>query len=267
MTTATLSSCLYQGLVLHKRHVESVHQFSYKLFMFFFDLDELDQLQKKFRGFFSTTFPSFIWFRNKDYLAAFEADSLKHRVIQCLEHSLKITYEKPLNVKLLTHPRWFGLVMNPLSLFYCYEGDVLRFIIGEITNTPWNERHTYVFEVDPASANRKAVVDKKFEKEFHVSPFLPMAMDYRWLLSSPQERLNVSIWNSVGNRCDFEAHLTLTKLPLSAASLFKAWIKAPWMTATVALGIYWQAFKLYAVKRVTFYDHPREVTPKKGNPL
>ena len=84
-----------------------------------------------------------------------------------------------------------------------------------------------------------------------------MTMDYTWKISNPLEQLSVNIWNHVSGRLDFEAHMVLRSEALNAKNLILRWVKDPWITLKVLLGIYWHAGVLYFAKKVTFYDHPR----------
>ena len=156
----------------------------------------------------------------------------------------------------MAQPRHFGFVINPLALYYCYDATQnLQYIVGEITNTPWGERYCYVFDMrkkSPAKPHKFS-----FKKEFHVSPFLPMAMDYTWLLSAPGDGLRVDIWNKTGERLDFEAHLDLSRRDFSLSGLYGNMLLMPFMTWRIWLGIYINAGVLYALKQVTFYNHPR----------
>ena len=46
--------------------------------------------------------------------------------------------------RLLTQLRYFGFHFNPVNFYYCYdEADTLRWVLAEVRNTPWNERHYY----------------------------------------------------------------------------------------------------------------------------
>ena len=42
-----METCIYKGIVTHRRFKPKRHFFSYKTFSIFFDLDELRDLQKK----------------------------------------------------------------------------------------------------------------------------------------------------------------------------------------------------------------------------
>eukprot|EP00877_Chromochloris_zofingiensis_P000758 jgi/Chrzof1/10683/Cz05g08150.t1 len=78
-------------------------------------------------------------------------------------------------VLLLTNPESAGYVQNPISVYYCYSSDgTLHRAIAEVTNTPWGERVTFVF--DPHGDITP--------KCLHVSPF--MDMDNTWHLKATE---------------------------------------------------------------------------------
>jgi hypothetical protein len=53
----------------------------------------------------------------------------------------------------------------------------------EVSNMPWREMHPYVLTRGAPIANGGYKFD--FAKAFHVSPFLPMDMEYRCRLAPP----------------------------------------------------------------------------------
>ena len=59
-------------------------------------------------------------------------------------------------------------------------GHILDSIVAEITNTPWLERHAYVLPVSTAIP-KPPLLEWRFAKAFHVSPF--MAMEHGLLLA------------------------------------------------------------------------------------
>jgi DUF1365 family protein len=139
-------------------------------------------------------------------------------------------------IRLLTHLRYFGYCMNPVSFYYCFDeaGDTLQNIVAEITNTPWGERHQYVLRAEAGgadAANRLKRFD--FAKQFHVSPFMPMDMQYRWTLGVPSRRLFVNMRNFKGAAQMFDATLSLRGAPVTRWGLLVTLASYPFMTVRV----------------------------------
>jgi hypothetical protein len=147
--------------------------------------------------------------------------------------------------------RSLGYVFNPVSFYYCFDadGETLRAVVAEITNTPWNERHAYVL---PAGAGG---ADARFEKRFHVSPFFPMEQEYAWSLGVPGERLDVEMQNVQDGSEVFRARLALRRRAWSPAAHRRAALLQPLMAWKVHAAIYWQALRLW-VKGTPFHVHP-----------
>ena len=256
-----MHSCIYEGQVRHRRLSPGPHTFKYKLFYVFLDLDELDQVFKK-RWFWSVTRPSLARFKRSDYLGD-KNTPLKQSVLDCVQEKTGIRPDGP--VRLLTHLRYFGYIFNPVSFYYCYDktDSYIETIVAEITNTPWGERHTYVLPI--ADKMRRQSHMKFFlEKDFHISPFMPMHMSYDWRFTSPSKSLTVHMNNFSKDEKVFDATLSLTRKPMSATQCARALTLFPFMTIKVITGIYWEALRLF-VKRTPFYSHPEKTThPSQG---
>jgi hypothetical protein len=160
-------------------------------------------------------------------------------------------------IYLLTHLRYFGHAMNPVSFYYGFDEDneTLRWILAEITNTPWGERFSYFLPVD-GGETRSEIHTFDFPKRFHVSPFLPMALDYRWRFSAPGGRLGVFMEVFSQKEKQFDATLTLTRQELTSGAMIGNMLRFPAQSLKVAVGIYWHALLLW-LKRVPFHFHPQ----------
>jgi DUF1365 family protein len=152
-------------------------------------------------------------------------------------------------VRVLTQVRAFGYVFNPVSFYYCFDGEALRAVVAEITNTPWGERHRYVLRAEAQGAKAR------FAKAFHVSPFLPMQQTYDWSLSAPGERLGVAMRNEEDGQTVFQARLALVRRPLSFGQLARIAVALPLMSGRIHAAIYVQALKLW-LKKTPFFAHP-----------
>jgi len=249
-----VNSAIYEGTILHQRS-RPMHRFQYRICMFYLDLAELDAALAKSRLFGrGRLMPG--RFRREDYLGPEELP-LDEAVRRLVNDRLGFRPEGP--VRLLTHLRYFGHCFNPVSFYYCFDqtGEAVQAIVAEINNTPWNERYAYVLA--PASAN--SGLEFHLSKAFHVSPFMPMDLRYRWRFSHPADALNVQMENLRGEDLCFMASLSLKRRELSAASMRRALWRYPLMTVQVVAAIYWQAFRLWR-KGTPFYAHPKKSSPQ-----
>lgn len=252
----TRHSALYIGSLRHRRFAPTPHTFEYPLCLVWLDLSELDDV---FRGrwFWSTRGRALIWLRRADYLGD-PCVPFDQAVRDRVERE---TGRRPVGpIRLLTHLRSFGHCFNPVSFYYCYDaaGTHVETIIAEITNTPWKERHTYVLPVSMSTAHG-AKLRFRFGKSFHVSPFMPMEIDYDWRFTPPGTRLAVHMENQRAGETLFDATLALKRREISGASLAGALLRYPFATLRVLRAIYWQALRLW-LKGVPFHVHPAKRT-------
>ena len=248
-----MNSCIYEGRVHHRRYGPVSNVFRYGLFMMFLDLEELDEI---FRGrrLWSTVRPSLAWFRREDHFGD-PARPLDSAVRDLVERR---TGRRPAGpIRLLTHLRYFGYCFNPVSFYYCYDQDDLSVetIVAEINNTPWGERFLYVLD-DSSSEAGSIRKHYRFQKAFHVSPFMDMDYDYEWQFIEPDEDLMVHMINLKEGRRMFDATLQMKRHPITGPALARLLIQYPFMTGKVVGGIYWQALRLW-LKRCPFYPHPK----------
>ncbi|WP_028022568.1 DUF1365 domain-containing protein [Enterovibrio calviensis] len=242
MSTESLSG-LYVGSVRHRRFTPVEHRFTYPMFMPLIDLDEVESLAKNVRG-FSLRKWGVATFHRPDYL---QGRTDTKQAVQ--DKVFELTGERH-NGKVLAlcHLRYFGVYFSPVNFYYLYDEDGnWRYMLAEVSNTPWNQRHYYAI---PAGKNWEN------DKAFHVSPFNPIEQKYVWKLRPLNKTAFIHLETHRDDR-EFDATLAMTKKPFSSAELTKLIVKTPVMTVKVVASIYWQALKLW-IKGAPLYNHPAQ---------
>ncbi len=230
-----MNSCIYNGVVTHRRFKPIKHALEYKTFSLLLDLDEIKKLTRKISIFSLNKFNIFSFY-NKDH-GARDGSCLKSWVLENIK-KFKIC-ENITTIKLLCYPRIFGYVFNPLSIFYCYENNNLRAIFYEVKNT-FNEQHTYIFKIK----NNKNL-EQKCRKKFYVSPFMDMETYYNFKLLNPDKRLSVFIKQTDKKETVLTATQTGDKKKFTAKQLLINFFKYPLMTIKIIGSIHYEALLLW----------------------
>ena len=249
-------SGLYVGWVRHRRHAPRRHAFTYPVFLAFLEVDWIPELMGQSR---LTAYNRWNWasFDERDHFGD-PARPLRERLARDAAASGIDLPDGP--IFLLTNLRYLGYSFNPVSFFYCYDrrGE-LRAILAEVNNT-FGETHNYWLTPECAAGRRQY----RTPKVFHVSPFLPLAMDYAFAFSEPRDHLVVHIDTLERGQRVLDATLALRWRPWEPAEIRRTLVRFPWMTAKVILAIHYQALRLF-LKRLRYYPHPG-TPPSVGNP-
>ena len=231
-------SCIYSGIINHKRFKPKKHFFSYKTFSLLIDLSELDELHKKIRLFSYNRF-NILSFYNLDH-GPRDGTSLSKWVKKILVKS-KINISG-VRIRLFCFPRFFGYVFNPLSVFYCYDKKLnLKAVLYEVKNT-FNEQHTYIFR----STKKSNLILHKCNKKFYVSPFIEMKTFYNFRLSKPKKNINILIKQTDKNGPLLIAQQRGKRITLNSQNLFLQFLKHPLMSFKVIMAIHFEAFRLWS---------------------
>ena len=240
-------SAIYKGKVYHQRFKPTKHKFDYNIYLFWLKLDEdeLATLSHELK-YFSAEGKARVRFKREDYLGD-PSLSLRQAV---LNRMIELNDGSPLSgdVFMLGQLRMWGWYFSPVNFYYLRNADgKFTHMLAEVSNTPWNERHHYLVNLDTQDDTPKA---------FHVSPFNPMDMTYKWSISQPSTRLSLAM-DCVRSDKEFSAGINLTRFTLDNANLTQALKRIPSMTIKTVAGIYWHALKLL-LKRTPLYTHPEK---------
>lgn len=264
MLPSITSAKLGEGWVRHRRSATKAHSFKYPLFMPLLDLDELENTLKQSR-FWSVNQRNIASHHRSDYFGD-PKQSLKSCVLDEVEQQLD--WRPDGKVLQLAHARYFGHSFNPIALYFCFDQhEQLVACLAEVNNMPWRETTLYAMPVESKPAGKNTPQwnwQHRNAKALHVSPFLPMDMEYRWRVSFSDQQIGVHIENwaadSDGEPAQkaFDATLNLTLKPCNTSQLRRVIWKYPAMTLQVVTAIHWQALKLW-LKGVPYIPKPAQI--------
>lgn len=299
---------IYWGNVFHKRFHPTVHAFEYPVYLTFLDVEKAPTSLGALwpvAGYNTAALASF--YRSDHVRSEPEERSVDEGIRDIVQRKCGWRPDGP--IKVLTHMRYLGYCLNPVSWYYCYhkapedEAYHVAAVVAEVTNTPWNEMHHYVCHpgnpettdlsvpritvgltgkalqdastVNAAAEDRAAArsagdvpsrlvqapaqpqrkVRCRFDKTFHVSPFMDMDQQYDWTLYEPGEQCIVYNTNTKGGKPQLFASFRGSYSPLTAWNLFKAIVAMPCAALIVHFWILWNAVLLWC-KGVPLFQHP-----------
>lgn len=227
----------YKAKVFHARQGPTHNRFTYGGLYFSFWLSEEGEEAPRF---FSWERFNLFSFYRKDH-GKRDGTSLREWALEQLEQAGLNNFKG--KIRLVTMPRMLGYVFNPVSFWYCYEGEELKAVICEVNNT-FGESHNYVVR-DPLK-KKKAPMDKWF----HVSPFYPVQGQYMFDFS-------IEDFVSIEYKSEHSHFIATMKGTPYQGSLITLFLSKPLYTLLVVFLIHYQALKLF-MKRTPFFTKPKQ---------
>jgi len=241
-------SCLYECTVMHHRLTPKENRFTYSLFLFCLDLDEIETVCARVGGLSHNRFNLYT-FKDRDHLTVSGGGgSVKQNLISYLAlHG--VVFPENGRAILLTLPRVLGYIFNPVSFYFCFDAAGVPFCaLAQVGNT-FGEMKPYLLSTPDAHG----VFRLRTPKHFYVSPFSALDLDFDFKLHVPGDRLEIHIDDRQGETRVLLSSLTGTQLPLTTARLAWLTLKFPFLTLKVIFLIHWQALRLW-VKRLPFHS-------------
>ncbi len=257
------------GAVGHRRLQPKPYGFAYDVGYFWLNLHDLDALPAVSGKLAVDNFAA-LSLRRKDYFRDMtnapaelssavvqQARSLLCSVNDCTPEQRDLLTKdcSELDVYMLTPLANYGMFFSPLTLYFIGQHGLWHWMLAEVSNTPWNERHYYLI---PLHAH--GLTDYSHAKNFHVSPFNPIDMIYRWKVQFFENKLRIAITNFKNDEPVFSAWFDLQAQPLNQQSVKNHLIRFPWQNVQIVTRIYWQALRLL-LKAMPVYSHQKPKDP------
>jgi len=251
-----MTSAIYTAKVMHKRLFPKVNQFTYGVYYLALPLDQLGRLDDGWR--FGVNRRALVSFHERDH-GARDGSPLEPWIRGILaEHAAHVAIT---DITLITMPRIFGYVFNPVSFWMCFDASQqLRAVLAEVHNT-FGEAHNYL--IVHSDGRALAADDLLYARKiFHVSPFLPREGSYQFRFAYNPESMGVTI-----NYYDAEGQLQLITMLSGQFNAFNRMNlrRAFWQHKLVTLKtislIHYQAIKLIA-KGVRYIVKPSQLVAR-----
>jgi len=242
-------SGLYPGTVFHGRLRPRRHRLRYRIFMLALDLDEIEALAARLT-LLSHNAWGLVSFHDRDFAGRVRAP-LRPQIEALLAAA---GYDLGGGrITLLCMPRMLGHGFNPLSVYFCHDRDDRLVATVQAVRNTFGQRHDYVLPVEAFADGR---VRQACGKAFHVSPFMPMDLDYQFDLLPPGERVEVGITVHDDTGLLLVASFAGERRDLTDGALARAVVSHPWQMVGVLAAIHWEAVKL-VLKGFRLFPGPR----------
>ena len=208
---------LVVGQVSHTRRDPFRRTFRHGVYQWLVDLDSLAEQPAYLR-----------WlarFRSADHLGD-PASSIKANVERFL--ALRgVELGGGGRIVMLANARLLGHVFDPLTVFWCYDGDGrLACVVAEVHNT-YGDRHAYLLRPGAGGVAEHA-------KEMYVSPFFDVSGGYRLRFGLDRDRVTTTVSLQRDDSVVFTAAFHGRPRPATPAALLLQLVRRPLMSQRVS---------------------------------
>ncbi|MGO8912505.1 MAG: DUF1365 domain-containing protein [Bradyrhizobium sp.] len=234
------AAALYFGEVMHARLRPVGHRFNYRVMSLLIDLNRLDAADRQ-SALFGVNRAALYSFNEADHGNRDGSPLLAFVQRRATEHGIDLTDGR---VLLLCYPRLLGYTFNPLSVYFCHRADgALALAIYEVRNT-FGDIHAYALPVNPDEIS-DAGVRQEQDKLFYVSPFVEMAMRYRFRVMPPGASVKIRILETDRDGPLLAATFNGRRRPLNTVQLLRSFFALPLVTLKIIAAIHWEALRLW----------------------
>lgn len=244
---------LLKAKIFHKRHTPKINAFTYDAYYFSFYNKDKEKLANYFTSLNSFNLFSFY---DEDH-GNRDGSSLEKWLTNILKKfKLKCDGE----IKVITMPRFFGYIFNPVSFWFCYDKDKnLKAVIAEVNNT-FKETHSYIVY----NSNKDDIIDGEeinLNKQFHVSPFYPREGEYKFRFFEKNGKIKIIIDYYLNKKLTLETSLSGYEVEYNHINLIKTAISIPFIGFKVMFLIHFQALKIW-LKGIKYVKKPKQLKQK-----
>lgn len=243
-----ITNALLIANVMHARQRPRKHMFNYTVYYLCFMLSDMRAIANKI---LSINRFNLFSFQEKDH--GVRDGSSNEAWIRAVLAEWKVP-EADGEITVVTLPRIFGHVFNPVSFWYCMDKEGrLRAVLSEVTNT-FGDHHNYISFHD----DRRPIGSDDWltaQKVFHVSPFMDITGHYQFRFICNDRKIGAWVNHYDDEGLMLATSVTGKRVPLTTKSLLWCFFRYPMITLKVIGLIHFQALRLWT-KGIKYRPRP-----------